>query len=118
MFHSFFTSQLSVTKNKIICKKLQHFLINKYDLCQKPPSPPPPIHTFLLFIFSLLDYLYNPPNRWVHSNRTHQMDGYILIHTSKQEQFKKNIWHMNLMNTPHELLPHGVYSKKEILYYH
>jgi hypothetical protein len=43
-----------------------------------PPLPSHPSHTSFLFIFSLSNYLYNLPNIWVHSNKTHQMDGYTL----------------------------------------
>jgi hypothetical protein len=111
MFHFFFTTQFYVTKTKIISKKIQHFLIDKYDLYQRPTSFPHPSHTSLLSIFSLSNYLYNPPNEWVHPNKTHQMDGYILNSHIGARIFIKKYLAYKLMNTPHELLPHGIYSK-------
>ncbi len=78
MLQFFFTTQFYVTKNKIISKELQHFLIHIYDLCQIPPSPPPLLSHIFLVYFSFSSYLYNLPNGWLHPNRIHQMDGYIL----------------------------------------
>jgi hypothetical protein len=52
----------------------------------------------------------NSSNGWVDFKFTHW-------HPLTQGNNKayKNIWHINLMTTPYEFLPHGMYPRKEIL---
>jgi hypothetical protein len=50
----------------------------------------------------------NSSNGWVDFKFTHWRP--LALGNNK---IYKNTWHINLMNTPYELLPHGMYPKKK-----
>ncbi len=117
MLHFFFTTRFYFTQNKIISTKLQHFLIHKYDLCQRPPSPPSPIsHLFFLLFFPFQITYMIFPNRWVNPHRTHQMDGYTLKwHIGVRTNLKKYLAYKSNEHTSWTFATWHVFQKGDIV---